>query len=353
MGVSDLINLEHLLKVVDPDPIRVDAQACLAARHRHSGCRRCAEVCPASALRLEDGRIQVDTGACDRCGICAGVCPTAAITVRGIDEEAALSAGSAYCERTTGTGLRLPCLGYLSVDHLMAMALRHPRVELTGGDCASCPRRAGGEQAREAALKVTEALAALGSDHVVRLSAAADGEAGRQNLSRRELFGLWRTESAQVALQFLPEPELNHARLPARLPRRRARWLRRVDPETAGAGAMPEGPWKARSVTEACTGCGICAAFCPTGSLEAENVDGTWTLTHQPAACVSCGTCVELCPVGAMGEEPLTAAALAGGERHTLICLVERRCRSCRRTFKGRPEDERCPNCRNILGPLA
>lgn len=350
--MSSLINLEHLLKLVDPDPIQVGAQACLAARHRHSRCRRCVEACPVSALRLEEGRVRADTAACDRCGICAGVCPTAAIAVRGIDEEAALSAAAAHCEKAVGAGLRLPCLGYLSVDHLMAMALRHPRVELASGDCESCARRAGGELARTAVAQVREALAALGSDHEVFLSAAGGAGPAGPGLSRRELLGLWRTESAQVARQFLPEPELNHARLPARLPRRRTRWLRRVNPDAARDGAMPGGPWKARRVGEACTGCSICARFCPTGSLAAEASDGAWTLTHQPAACVDCGTCVELCPVRVIGEAPLSARTLAGAERQALIRLVDRRCRSCRRTFRGSPEEEQCPNCRNILGSL-
>lgn len=348
-----LFNLEHLLKVVDPDPVRLDPQACLLARHRNSHCRLCIEACPRAALRLEEGQVKVDSATCDRCGLCAGVCPTAAVTVHGIDEAAALAAGSVHCEKATGGGLRLPCLGYLSTDHLLAMAFRHPEVHLACGDCDTCPRRSGGERARRAVALAGAALAALGMTHTVRLAVqSGDGAAG-QNLSRRDLLGLWRTESAQVARQFLPEPELNHARLPARLPQRRLRWIRRVQVDRASGGPMPEGPWSARRVTDACTGCGICASFCPTGALAAGGADGTWALTHQPAACVACGTCAELCPVRAMGEEPLTAQALAGGDRRELVSLATRTCRTCRRMFKGRPEDEQCPNCRNIFGGLA
>ncbi len=345
-----MIDLERLLKLMDPDPIRVDAQACLAARHRHSSCRRCAEACPTSALRVEGGRVWADPAVCDRCGICAGVCPTAAVSVRGIDDEAVLSAAAVRCEKAAGDGLRLPCLGYLSVDHLLAMALRHGRVELAAGDCESCFRKVGGELAREAVALARAALAALGSDHAIRLTTEGGAEAATPSLTRRELLSLWRTESAQAARQLLPEPELNHARLPARLPRRRARWLRRLDPDATRAGEMPAGPWKARRATDACTGCGICAAFCPTGSLSAEQAEAGWTLTHQPAACVACGTCVDLCPARAMGEAPLAVEDLARGERRALIQLVECRCRHCRRTFRGRPGETQCPGCRNILG---
>ncbi|MBP2018087.1 ferredoxin [Symbiobacterium terraclitae] len=344
-----LFNLENLLKVVDPDPVRLDPQACLVARHRNSHCRRCIEACPRSALRLEEGSVRVDAAACDRCGLCSGACPTAAVAVRGIDEAAVLAAGSVHCEKATGGGLRLPCLGYLSADHLLAMASRHPEVLLACGDCDACPRQSGGERAREAVALARAALSALGLHRTIRLTQQSGGGASGQSLSRRDLLGLWRTESAQVARQFLPEPELNHARLPARLPERRRRWIRQVGADRVPGGTMPGGPWAARRVTDACTGCGICARFCPTGALADGGADGTWELTHQPAACVACGTCAELCPVRAVGEEPLSVQALAGGDRKALITLAARACRTCRRTFKGRPEDDQCPNCRNSV----
>jgi len=349
MGGDRTFDLDNLLKLVDPEPVRIDPQACLVARHRRSHCRRCTSACPHAALRVDDGKVVVDTASCHKCGLCAGACPTAAMTVHGIDDGAVLAAAAVHCSRAKGGGIQVPCLGYLSVDHLLTMGLRHPSVALTCGQCDTCPWQAGGERAREAVRTASALLAALGSSHTVQMAAATGAEGAGPGLSRRELFGLWRTESTQVARQFLPEQKLNYAQLPTRLPARRGRWLRQISQEDLPDAAMPQGPWKARRAGDACTGCGICASFCPTGALAAQAADGHWTLTHQPAACVDCGTCVDLCPVRTMDEEPLTVPAMVGAERREVISLVTRRCRSCRREFKGRPEDEQCPNCRSVF----
>jgi len=273
--------------------------------------------------------------------------------VHGIDDGALLAAPSAHCSQATASGLALPCLGYLTVDHLLTMAVNHEVVELTCGDCAGCPRQAGGERAQQAVALAHAVLAAMGSSHIIRLSAASGEPAETPSLSRRDLFSLWRTESTQVARQFLPEKELNHAKLPARLPVRRTRWLLQLSPdEIPENAAIPPGPWKAREVGDACTGCGICASFCPTGALAAESEGTEWRLTHQPAACVDCGTCVALCPVRAVGEGALTLSDMVSSVRREIVRRTIRRCRTCRRDFKGRPGEEQCPSCRSVFGGL-
>jgi len=45
------------------------------------GCRKCIEICPASALVLENKRILIDTRACVRCYCCHEVCPANAIVI--------------------------------------------------------------------------------------------------------------------------------------------------------------------------------------------------------------------------------------------------------------------------------
>ena len=44
---------------------------------------------------------------------------------------------------------------------------------------------------------------------------------------------------------------------------------------------------------EACDQCGICAAVCPMGSINPENV------REYTGICIKCGACVKKCPQGA------------------------------------------------------
>jgi ferredoxin len=57
-----------------------------------------------------------------------------------------------------------------------------------------------------------------------------------------------------------------------------------------------------------CTGCGICAALCPTRAVE---VQAGKAVIVRPAACTFCPICETYCPSGAIGR-PFTIAFAPG-----------------------------------------
>lgn len=350
-----MFRLTDLLKVIDPDPVLIDHQACLRARHKRSACRACTAVCPDGAMVFEEGKIQVDPGKCSRCGLCIGACPTAALTLRGTDEDALLASAHASCSEARVEGTQVPCLGMLTPDHMVAMGLRSEAATLTSGNCASCKWSTGGDIAARNVVIANDTLQALGSAHRIRLTTAAAAAAASQDrvVSRRQLLALWGVESKQIAKGVLPERDVNPLKLSAKVPSRRTAWLKQISPQAVDeTAAMPAGPWKARVVTEACMGCGICAAFCPTGAFVQRKENDEWFLSHQAAACVACGTCVALCPVKAVGEEPAAARDLVAGVTRDLAQRQKIRCASCRKEFMGRPGETTCVPCRSVTGML-
>ena len=57
---------------------------------------------------------------------------------------------------------------------------------------------------------------------------------------------------------------------------------------------MASGQFHVHIETDWCKACGICAAFCPTGTLAAEN--GEKAKVVNPEVCTGCELCARLCP---------------------------------------------------------
>lgn len=53
---------------------KVNADVCV-------GCGACEGSCPMGAIKIVDGKSQIDEGACVDCGTCVGTCPVEAISL--------------------------------------------------------------------------------------------------------------------------------------------------------------------------------------------------------------------------------------------------------------------------------
>ena len=59
-----------------------------------------------------------------------------------------------------------------------------------------------------------------------------------------------------------------------------------------GVAQNPEGYF----ITDACIGCGSCAAVCPQNCISSDSISYVIEQEH----CLHCGNCIEACPVGAV-----------------------------------------------------
>lgn len=344
--------LDAGLRAFDARLPDVTPPLCVATRYRASSCRRCLDVCPADAVEPSPW-LRVEPDRCTSCGACAAVCPTGALVfsmrselLRGRFAELARRAprqATLVCrfagdeEGGGGNGgdraatVVLSCLGGLSAADLVgAAALGLDGVTLTSGDCEGCRDRQAGMAAQRAVGAADAALAALGRGLAVeRRRAPGDGSAAAPaapGLSRRDLFSfLSRGARRATAEGLAPERRtVGDLHVQAPPPVAHARLLDDLD-HLGGGGAADAAPLPAALplatvlATGDCTGCGLCARYCPHGALVL--ADGV--LSCDSSRCTGCGLCSEACPPAALEVRPATApaAARAAGRGSSVVRL--------------------------------
>ena len=307
-----------------PRYIDYNGDICAHSRNRQTGCTRCLDVCPTSAIVSAGDIVEIDPFICAGCGACASVCPTGAASYN-------LPAGDSLFQRLREVlgayhkaGGAAPLLLLYDTRHgealigamaragrgLPAQVLPFPLNEVTqiGLDFLATAFAYGATQiailANPAKADELDGLAEqIGLIETVLEGLGHGG--GRVEVLRESdpdavetaLYGLAPRE-APPAGSFLPMGGKRSRTMLA------LRHLHATAPSPVDILPLPQGaPFGGVAVgTEGCTLCLACVSACPTGAL-IDDPDRPW-LGFNEEACVQCGLCKTTCPESVIALEP-------------------------------------------------
>jgi ferredoxin len=299
-----------------PRYIAYDGEICAHARSQQTGCTRCLDVCPTSAIVSAGDVVEIDPFVCAGCGACASVCPTGAASYQ-------LPAGDAVFQR-----LRTLLGAYHQAGGEAPVLLLHDTRY--GQEMIAMMARAGrGLPAKvlpfplnavtQVGLDFLAAAFAYGATQICVIPDPAKAEelgglAEQIGLAETVMEGLG-YGGGRVQVLDAADPDAVATALYDLAPRAPApagsflpmgtkrtrlmlalRHLHAQAPNEVEILPLPAGaPFGAVEVeAKGCTLCLACVGACPTGAL-LDNPDRPW-LGFNEEACVQCGLCRTTCP---------------------------------------------------------
>jgi ferredoxin len=308
-------------------------------------CDLCRLSCPFDAIVVDDGGVSIDARACRGCGVCISACPREAIvhpqfslnqlnaelerllldrakkaepgivvfrcpSSKGASDE---SSAPPHVHDLDYPALEMPCLS-LATPWLMLRAF-----DLGARGLAlicqreRCPFRF--DSGRwQGTVQFVQALLNRWGIQPGRVGLFGERSPEQELVS----FPRGVAELAPMPLQPSGALESPAEELPLWALIRSIGQRLGVAPEgVISAGAVPFGRLTLNSAR--CTGCGLCAADCPTGALELIPGHDSYGLAFHQERCVGCGLCLKVCPESCLKLERVLELDKLGGLPQTIM----------------------------------
>ncbi len=309
-------------------PLYIDynADICAHSRSAKTGCTRCLDACPVSAIKPDGDNVSIDPAICGGCGACASVCPTGASSYALPGREDLVRRLQTLLPAYAAAGGNIPWL--LAHDERHGSEMISMMARFGRGLPANVIPFALNETTQAGHDLFATALA-LGAQGLMLLIDPArrdetDSLVSQVELTAAILQGMdydgaadrviiideQDPDAVENIVWSRPElkPMKSHAFIASadkRQVARTAAWLLNTDaPSPQDVIALPDGaPYGRISVNnEGCTMCLACVSACPMGAIR-DNPDLP-QIRFVEQDCVQCGLCRTTCPESVISLEP-------------------------------------------------
>ena len=313
-----------------PFYIRLDESLCAHSRAQQTGCTRCLDLCPTSAISPAGDHVAIDPNICAGCGACAAVCPSGAASADDPPVQHLFARMRVMAEAYRKAGGTAPRL-LVHDDHgaeMIRLAARHGRglpADVIPIELSSLGVFGHAEMVTALALGYAQVAILPGprteqgpiEDQIALAEALAQGQGN---------LALIHVEDPDALPDVLYKTEIAPVTADPILPLGGRREAVRLAATALAGGSPPESPialpagapYGAITINpDACTLCLACVSLCPPGALGDNPEKPEVNLREE--ACVQCGVCANVCPENAITLTPqldLRPSALAARELH-------------------------------------